>query len=282
MTALTFGQLWPLALAAGVAGLVTGSFLNVVIYRLPLGLSLVSPPSACVSCRVPIRPRDNIPVLSWLLLHGRCRSCAAPIAARYPLVELGTGAAFVVVILWRSNGATDTAAGLAALLLTTAAFLGLAALSIALTLIDLAVHRLPNSIVLPGILFSALLLGLAALLTGDAAAGWRLLLGPLALGGVYLLLAALRPGGMGGGDVKLAVLLGLFLGFQGWGVLITGGFSAFLLGGLFGLVLVVSGRASRSSGIAFGPWMLAGAWLGIFVGDAAWQHYLTLLGLARS
>jgi leader peptidase (prepilin peptidase)/N-methyltransferase len=281
MTAMTFGELWPLLLAAGLLGLVAGSFLNVVVYRVPRGRSLVSPPSACVHCGEPVRWHDNLPVLSWLLLRGRCRDCARPISVRYPLVELGTGAAFMLVALWQLHGvgAPGSAGVTAAVLVATAAFLWLAAVSIALALIDLDVHRLPNSIVLPGIVVTVVLLGTAALLAGDTAAALRLVLAPAALGGSYLLLSLLRPGGLGGGDVKLAVLLGVCLGYLGWGPLIVGGFLAFLLGGLFGLGLVLTGRASRSSGIPFGPWMLAGAWLALFFGDTVWQSYLTLIGL---
>jgi leader peptidase (prepilin peptidase)/N-methyltransferase len=284
VTALAFGELWPLLLAAGLIGLVTGSFLNVVVHRLPRGLSLVSPPSACVLCGSHIRGWDNIPVLSWLLLRGRCRDCGDPISVRYPLVELGTGAAFILVAFWQLNGLgtpqPEGTAGIVVGLLTTAAFFWLAAASIALALIDVAVHRLPNMIVLPGIVVTGVLLGSAALLAGDPAAALRLLLGPLALGGTYLLLSLLRPGAMGGGDVKLAVLLGVCLAYLGWGPLIVGGFSAFLLGGLFGLGLILTGRASRTSGIPFGPWMLAGAWPAIFFGDAVWQFYLAAIGLS--
>ncbi len=284
MTALSFGELWPLLLAAALIGLVTGSFLNVVVYRLPRGLSLVSPPSACVHCGRRIRGWDNIPVLSWLLLRGRCRDCGDPISVRYPLVELGTGVAFILVTFWQLNGPgtpqPEGAAGLVVVLLVTAAFLWLAAASIALALIDVAEHRLPNSIVLPGIVVTGVLLGSAALVAGDAAAALRLLLGPLALGGIYLVLSLVRPGGMGGGDVKLAVLIGVCLAYLGWGPLITGGFAAFLLGGTFGLGLILTGRASRSSGIPFGPWMLAGAWPAIFFGDTVWQFYLDAIGLS--
>jgi leader peptidase (prepilin peptidase)/N-methyltransferase len=270
----------------GVLGAAIGSFLNVVVYRVPQGLSIVHPPSACPACGHAIRARDNVPVLSWLVLRGKCRDCRAPISARYPLVESGTAVFFVLVGWWALAGlienpasviSTTTAVGVG---LSLVAFLYLAAVSIALALIDLDVHRLPNKIVLPAYLVGGALLGSAALITGDYE---RLLgagIGLAALWLAYFLMAVLYPGGMGFGDVKLAGVLGLFLGWLGWGPLIVGSFAAFLLGGLFAVVLLVSRRVTRKGGIPFGPWMLLGAWVGIFAGDTLWSSYLALFGLA--
>ncbi|GAA2047311.1 prepilin peptidase [Leifsonia soli] len=269
---------------AGVFGALIGSFLNVVVYRVPAGRSIVSPPSACGSCGTEIRPYDNIPVVSWLALRGRCRTCQSAISARYPLVEAATAAAFALVAWWfwagpQALAATD-AAGVTARVLTVVAFLYLTAISIALALIDLDTHRLPNAIVLPSYAVGAVLLGAAALLGGDPFAVARAAIGACALFAFYLILALVRPGGMGFGDVKLAGVLGLFLGFLGWAPLLVGAFAAFLLGGLFSLILLAGGRAGRSSGIPFGPWMLAGAWLGILAGPTIGGAYLALLGLA--
>src|SRR3990170_2318076 len=141
-----------LAVGAGVFGSLIGSFLNVVIFRVPAGRSIVSPPSACGSCGAAIRPFDNVPVLSWLVLRGKCRDCSAPISARYPLVELGT-ALFFAGVAWfvfagLPVGASPAIANIATVL-TLVAFLYFAAISVALALIDLDTHRLPNSIVLP-------------------------------------------------------------------------------------------------------------------------------------
>lgn len=266
----------------GVFGSLIGSFLNVVIFRVPAGRSVVAPPSACGSCGARIRGYDNIPVVSWLVLRGRCRDCRARISMRYPLVELLTALAFAVVAAWalgRWGGEAVAGPGVAALALTLAGFLYLAAISIALALIDLDTHRLPDRIVLPAYVVGALLLGGAALLAGDPGALVRAAVGGAASWLLYALLALAYPGGMGFGDVKLAGVLGLFLGFAGWGELVIGGFAAFVLGGAYGVVLLVARRATRRSGIPFGPWMLAGAWLGLFAGGPVAAAYLTAVGL---
>ncbi|TFD17168.1 A24 family peptidase [Cryobacterium sp. TMT2-23] len=272
-----------MAILIGVFGSAIGSFLNVVIYRLPLKISVVSPPSACGSCGSRIRPWDNVPVLSWLLLRGRCRDCRTRISFRYPIVELGTAVFFGVVAAWLLTGqsASDpaTASSLIATGLTLFALLYLAAVSVALGMIDLETHTLPNRIVLPAYPIAAVLLGAASLLTGEPGRLFGAVAGGLILFGLYLLMALAYPAGMGMGDVKLAGLLGLYLGWFGWGQFAVGAFSAFLLGGLFALALLATRRANRKSGIPFGPWMLAGAWLGIFYGEQIATGYLSLFGL---
>lgn len=293
-----------LALVPAVLGLLIGSFLNVVVYRVPNGLSIVSPPSACPSCNNEIKSYDNIPVLSWLLLRGKCRNCKAPISLRYPFVEAGTALLFVGVAAWWISSSAlveHVETGLASLMQTGMLFLGadaptgreffaavlilvaflyLAAVSIALALIDLDVHRLPNAIVLPSYIVAAVLLGAASLLNGDFEALLRGSIGLVILWVAYLLMALAYPGGMGFGDVKLAGVLGLYLGYLGWGELAIGAFAAFLLGGLFAIGLVVVKRVGRKSGIPFGPWMLGGAWIGIFFGNWVWSGYLSLIGLS--
>ncbi|WP_372595325.1 A24 family peptidase [Actinotalea sp.] len=257
-----------LLVPVAVLGLLIGSFLNVVVWRVPRGESIVSPPSACPSCGHEIRPRDNVPVLGWLLLRGRCRDCGNPISVRYPLVEAATGLLFVAVAL-RFGLSWELPV-----------YLYLAAIAVALALIDLDVHRLPDPIVLPSYPVVLVLLGVAALDPGGTSQ-WGALGRAVAAGAIlfvfYLLLAVLRPGGMGMGDVKLAGVLGLALGWLGWGSLVVGAFGAFLLGGLFGIGLLLAGRAGRRSGIPFGPWMLAGAALGVAVGEPLWDAYLGLL-----
>jgi prepilin signal peptidase PulO-like enzyme (type II secretory pathway) len=278
------------ALLVGGLGLIIGSFLNVVVYRLPLKRSLVSPPSACGGCGARIRPWDNIPVLSWLLLRGRCRDCRVRISARYPLVELGT-AVFFGVVAWRllpgrsasstsGVGSTVGAIGNYGIVMTLVAFLYLAAVSVALTMIDIDTHTLPNRIVLPAYPVAVILLTGVAQLIGEPGRLLTALVGGAALFGLYLMMALAYPAGMGLGDVKLAGVLGFFLGWLGWGPLAVGGFSAFLLGGLFALVLLIARRVDLKSGIPFGPWMLAGAWLGIFYGEDIATGYLSLFGLA--
>jgi leader peptidase (prepilin peptidase)/N-methyltransferase len=278
------GGFWLVMIAAvgGILGLAIGSFLNVVAYRVPAGLSVVSPPSACPDCGSEIRPYDNIPVISWLVLRGRCRDCRGPISARYPVVEAITGVLFVLVAV-RFVPAVEAAGAPAALVgsaLELAAFLYLAAISVALAAIDLDTHTLPNRIVLPAYLVGGGLFAGAGLLTGHFDALLGALVGLCALFVLYLALAVARPGGMGLGDVKLAGVLGMYLGYLGWGSLVVGAFSAFVLGGLFGIALLVFRRARRGSGIPFGPWMLAGAWAGIFFGETLWSGYLALVGLA--
>ncbi|WP_420363109.1 prepilin peptidase [Curtobacterium aetherium] len=269
-------------LLAAVLGLAVGSFLNVVVHRVPNGLSVVAPASACPGCGHGIRPRDNVPVVSWLVLRGRCRDCAAPISARYPLVELATAALFAVVAGVTVPGlglATDGRAA-ATTVVALVALLYLMAISIALALIDAEVHRLPNAIVLPAYPVLAALLVTSSALSGDWAALGRAGTGLVVLGGAYLLLALAVPGGMGLGDVKLAGVLGMVLAYLGWGPLTVGAFGAFVLGGTFAIGLMVSGRARRGSGVPFGPWMLGGAWLGVFAGQPLLDGYLRIIGLA--
>lgn len=269
-----------IALLVGGFGALVGSFLNVVVYRVPAGRSIVSPPSACGACGHQVRPYDNVPVLSWLLLRGRCRDCSAPISVRYPLVEIAGALAFGVVAWWFLPAvlAADGALALVAGVLQLVAFLYLAAISIALVLIDLDTRRLPNVIVLPAYAVGAALLGTAGALTGAWASLALAAIGMVALGGAYLALALVRPGGMGMGDVKLAGALGLFLGWLGLPELLVGAVAGSILGGLFGVALLIAGRA-RSSTIAFGPWLLAGAWVGILAGDPIASGYLALFGL---
>jgi leader peptidase (prepilin peptidase)/N-methyltransferase len=257
----------PLVVLAGVLGLVIGSFLNVVVWRVPRGESVVTPPSACPRCQTRIRARDNVPVLSWLLLRGRCRDCGEAISPRYPLVELGTGALFAVlaVVLGWSWALP--------------AVLYLAAVAVALALIDLDSKRLPDALVLPSYVVGAALLALASWNPGGES-DWGALV-RAAIGGVSLLLfyfaaAMAYPAGMGLGDVKLAGVLGMYLAWFGWGAFAVGAFGAFLLGGVFSVALLVTRRAGRKSGIPFGPWMLAGAFAGIAVGQMIWDAYLGL------
>jgi leader peptidase (prepilin peptidase)/N-methyltransferase len=252
-------------------GLAVGSFLNVVIWRLPRRESLSSPASACPKCGQPIRPRDNMPVVSWLILRGRCRDCGAPISARYPAIELLTGALFAAVALrfgFDGGGAW-----------AIPAFLYLAAAAVALAFIDIDTHTLPNRIVLPSLAVGLVLLAVASAATGDWGSLLRASAGAAILFTFYLVLALAYPKGMGLGDVKLAAVLGLYLGWLGWGSLLIGAFAAFLLGGIYAIALIISRRATRSSGIPFGPWMLAGAWVGIFFGAHVFSAYLALFGL---
>jgi leader peptidase (prepilin peptidase)/N-methyltransferase len=273
------------AVLVGVFGSLIGSFLNVVVYRVPLKRSVVSPPSACTDCGARIKGYDNIPVLSWLVLRGKCRNCGSAISARYPIVELATGLFFAAVTVWFASVRVSirpwstVPTGLAGEL-ELLAFLYLAAVSIALALIDLDTHTLPNRIVMPSYVVGVALLAAAGILSGDYGALLRAAIGMASLWLSYLLMALAYPGGMGFGDVKLAGVLGLFLGYLGWSQLAVGAFAAFVLGGLFSLVLLVTRKANRKSGIPFGPWMLGGAWVGALLGEPLLHGYLAVFGLA--
>jgi leader peptidase (prepilin peptidase) / N-methyltransferase len=253
-----------------ILGLAIGSFLNVVVWRVPRGESVAHPPSACPRCGHRIRARDNVPVLSWLVLRGRCRDCGNPISLRYPLVEAGTGVAFGLVAWWLGWS------------WAVPAFWYLAAVSIALTLIDLDVRRLPDAIVLPSWAVGLVLLTLAAWNPGGDPAWWslvRAMLGALAMGASYFLILFAYPQGMGFGDVKLAVLLGLYLGWVGWSAVVIGWFAGFLIGALIGVVMLLTRRAGRRNELAFGPWMLVGGWVGLAAGPSLAGLYLGLAGL---
>lgn len=270
-----------LTILVAVMGSAIGSFLNVVIYRVPLGLSVVSPPSACPGCSSEISPRDNVPVLSWLALRGKCRSCRTAISARYPIVEALTGILFIAVAVQFLPAVTnaETVPQVVSGVIVLVAFLYFMATSVALAAIDLDVHRLPNRIVLPGYVVAGTLLGAAAILGSDLDALIRAAAGGAIFFIFYLALAFAYPGGMGLGDVKLAGVIGIFLGFLGWQELIVGAAAAFILGGIASVFLIIIRKAGRRSGIPFGPWMLGGAWVAIFAGSTIASAYLALVGL---
>lgn len=264
MTALPIA---PLAVALGVLGLAVGSFLNVVIWRVPRGESVVRPRSACPGCGTPIRPRDNVPVLSWLLLRGRARCCGAAISPRYLIVEVTTAVAFAAVTVW---------AGWSWAL---PAWLYLATISICLTAIDLDVRRLPDVIVKPSYAVLGALFTAAALADGDQRSMVGAAIGTAALGSLYLLIVFIAPRGMGWGDVKLSGVLGMALGFLGWQTLAVGAFAGFLLGGVVGGALLAIGRIARRSRIPYGPWMILGAWVGAVWGVPVASWYLGVAGV---
>jgi leader peptidase (prepilin peptidase)/N-methyltransferase len=249
---------------AAVLGLVVGSFLNVVIHRVPARQSVLVPKSYCPGCEQPIKPRHNIPVVAWLALRGRCAHCTAPISVRYPLVEVVTAALFV---------ALTARFGLSSQL---PAYLYLASIAVALAAIDLDVRRLPDIIVLPSYLVGVLLLVPVTVAGSDWSAAARSILAMVAVGLAYYLLGIAYPGGIGFGDVKLAGLLGFYLGWLSWTTVLVGVFGAFLLGGSAAAVLLVTGRVRRRTAIPFGPFMLAAALLALFVAEpvAAWYRHL--------
>ncbi|MBV9212027.1 MAG: prepilin peptidase [Actinobacteria bacterium] len=241
-----------LAFAAPL-GLVIGSFLNVVTYRVPRGESIVSPGSRCPGCGEAIRPFDNVPVLSWVLLRGRCRGCGARISPRYPLVELVTGAVFAAVVL---------ADGLNARLALELPF---AAMLIAVAGIDLEHRIVPNRILLPVALWGV---GAAAVVRTSALPE---LLAAGAGAFAFLLIAALiHPRGMGMGDVKLAGVMGLYLGVS----VIPALFLGFLSGSVVGVAMLArDGSAGRKKGVPFAPFLALGGIAALIAGPSLIHLY---------
>jgi leader peptidase (prepilin peptidase) / N-methyltransferase len=244
-----------LIIAMALLGLAVGSFLNVVIYRVPRGESLLSPASNCPSCDHPVRNRHNVPVISWLMLRGRCADCAARITLRYVVVELLTALLFVAVTIRVAH---------LHLIAALPAYLFFAAVGIVLTAIDLDVLRLPNSIVYPSYLALGALLSLAALIQGGPAPLIRAAIGGGALFAVYFALALAYPVGMGFGDVKLAGVIGAALGFLSYSALVVGAFAAFLIGACIATAMLLSHSATRKTAMPFGPFMVAGALVAFF------------------
>lgn len=247
---------------AGVLGLAFGSFLNVVAYRVPIGLSVVRPPSACPTCKSPVRPRDNVPVVSWFLLRGKCRDCASPISVRYPVVEALTGALFAATVL------------VVGLVWALPAYLWFGAVTMALILTDLDHKRIPNRILYPGTVVGTVLLAVGSSIDGRFSDFGRAMVGGLIYFGGLFLLALIARGGFGFGDVKLAFLLGLFLTFRGWEHLLVGVFLAFFIGGLVAILLLVTRKKGRKDAVPFGPSLVVGAWVAIGFGLEIAEWYL--------
>jgi leader peptidase (prepilin peptidase)/N-methyltransferase len=227
---------------AGVMGAMFGSFLNVVAFRLPRRESIVKPRSRCTSCQTQIKPYDNVPILSWIVLRGRCRNCSAKISPRYPLVEAGTALLCAGAVLTH-----DTAAGIA--------------------LSDLEYRIIPNKLTGAGALL-ALGLGIALDPSGEPT---RLIAGAAA--GGFLLAAALAyPGGMGMGDVKLAGVMGLFLGAAVAPAILV----ALVSGVVVGAVIVVrkGARQGRKTAVPFGPFLALGGIVAVFAGQPIVHWYL--------
>jgi leader peptidase (prepilin peptidase)/N-methyltransferase len=237
----------------GFLGALIGSFLNVVAHRAPLGESLVSPASHCPACAAPVRPYDNIPLVSWLFLRGRCRDCGAPISARYPLVELLTAGAFAAVVAVN---------GLDADLVLELPFV---AALIALAAIDLDHRLLPNKIVYPLAAWGIL----ATLLVDRGDLVEHLTAGAGAF--TFLLIAVIAyPRGMGMGDVKLAGAMGLFLGLSVIPALLV----AFLSGSVVGLVMIArEGASARKKAIPFGVFLALGGIVAILAGPELIELY---------
>ena len=241
---------------AAVVGAIFGSFLNVVAYRLPRGESLSRPRSRCPQCQTQIKAYDNVPVLSWLALRGRCRTCRTPISARYPLVEAVTGLLCALVV-YDQGLDEDAILGVVLVLLL-----------VPITLIDLDHRIIPNKLTLLGAVLAPAILAL----TQPDAIPEHLIAGAAA-GGFFLLVVFAYPRGMGMGDVKLAAVLGLFLGRD----VVPALFLAFLVGTLVGAAIIARKGAAegRKTAVPFGPFLAFGGVVALFAGDAMVDWYLT-------
>jgi leader peptidase (prepilin peptidase)/N-methyltransferase len=239
----------------GVLGALVGSFLNVVVHRLPRGESLVAPGSRCTGCAAAIAPYDNVPVVSWLVLHGRCRSCDAAISPRYPIVEVLTALSFAAVAAAR--GVTPE------LLI----YLPLTAALIAVAGIDIDHRIVPNRIVLPAAVWG---IGASAVLRPGELP--ELLIAGAGAFGVLLLAALAYPGGMGMGDVKLVGVIGLYLGIA----VVPALLAAFLAGSVCGLAKIVrNGARARKEAVPFAPFLAFGGLIGLIVGPELVELYAT-------
>jgi leader peptidase (prepilin peptidase) / N-methyltransferase len=253
--------------ACGLLGLLLGSFANVVIHRMPTGASLLRPASACPGCASPIAPRDNVPVVSWLLLRGRCRRCGTRISARYPLVELGMAVLFAVV---GARVGWDPA---------LPGYLLYAWTLLVIAVIDARTRRIPNRLTYPLTPALLVLLALAAVVHGQPGWAGRAALAGLTACGLLLGLALVNPRGMGMGDVKLAAFVGVGLGYLGWVELVVGVFGAFLLGGAVGAGLLAARVRTRADQIPFGPYLSLGALVAVVAGQPVADAYIRLAGL---
>lgn len=253
----------PLIVATGIVlGLIIGSFLTVVVDRVPRGGSVVAPPSACGSCGRRLTVADLVPILSWLVLRGRCRTCGNRIGIEPVVLEVANTAVFVAFAL--EFGADPV----------LPAFWILGAALVALVCIDLREFRLPREISYTAFVMSAAVFTIAALTDGEPDRLWRPFVGAAIATAVMGLIHLGSRGGLGDGDVRLAPLLGLHLGHIGLAVVPVGLFLGFLFGALVGLGMIAAGRAGRTTPLPFGPFLAAGTLVAVFVGtdlvDLVW------------
>lgn len=249
--------------ACAALGLAVGSFLNVVIWRVPRHESVVTPPSHCPECDTQLAPAENVPVVSWLVLRGRCKHCGTRISPRYPFVELACALLWVLMAL-RFGASWELPA-----------YLVLSAALLALSIIDLDTFLLPNRIVYPLSVAMVALLAVPAVVDGEGDAFGRALLGGLAAFGFFLGVHLVAPRGMGFGDVKLSFSLGVSLGWLSWGHVFLGLFLGFLLGAVIGVALIATGIRTRKDHVPFGPFLAAGTILAVLAGQPLldlWLH----------
>lgn len=253
-----------------IFGLIVGSFLNVCIYRLPRNMSIIRPSSACPSCNTPIKPWDNIPVLSYIFLRGKCRKCGERISIRYPLIELLNGFFYLAVFQFFGMG------------WHLPVLFALASAMIVITFIDLDFQVIPDVITLPGIiigLFSASFLlpdpfSLQSSALSLPVVGFKnSIIGLLLGGGLFYLIVVLSRGGMGGGDIKMMAMVGAFMG---WKAVFLTTFIGSLTGSIVGISLMVFKGKGRKTKIPFGPFLALGSVITLFFGGEIIRWYFTL------
>ena len=249
------------AVVCGLIGLCVGSFLNVVIYRVPRRESVIRPRSHCPSCDTPIADRDNVPVVSWLLLRGRCRSCRTRISIRYPIVELGTAVLFVAAAV--RLGATWQ----------LPAFCVFFASLLAISMIDLDHFIIPNRVIYPTLAVTIPMLVVAAAADGTWSHLRNAAIGGVAGFAALFVIHFISPRGMGFGDVRLAGVIGMMLGWLGLRYLFLGLFLGFLLAAVIGLALIAARLRTRKDAVPFGPFMAMGAVLAVLWGQAILNVY---------
>jgi leader peptidase (prepilin peptidase)/N-methyltransferase len=248
-------------------GSIIGSFLNVCIYRIPRNLSIISPSSRCPSCQSPIRPYDNIPIISYIILRGRCRYCKTPISPRYPLVE-SLNAILYGLIIWRLGLGWHT--------LILFAFISSL---IVITFIDLDFQIIPDSITLTGIpvgLIGASLILPDPFLRGEKVGFINSIAGIVSGGGIFLMIALVGEKvfgqeAMGGGDIKLMAMIGAFLG---WKSILLTTFAASLIGSIAGIIFMILTKKGRGLKIPFGPFLALGAFVSLFFGQDILYLYI--------
>ena len=251
--------------SAAILGLIFGSFGSVVAHRVPRGESIVEGRSKCPNCGRTITAAENLPVFSYLFLRGRCRGCGARISPRYPLIELATAALF---------GLSAWKFGITAEAVLYAAFFWVL---VVLTVIDFEHNLLPDKIVYPTFAIAWLALIAIAVAKDDLDSLVDAALGAAIFGGFFFLVAFIYPAGMGGGDIKLAFVLGTMLGFvEGVGVVLVGMFLSFFIGAIAGVGVMIATGRGRKSKVPFGPFLALGTILAIFVGRPLLDEYTSL------
>ena len=251
---------------AFILGLIFGSFGTVAAHRIPRRETIVTGRSRCPNCGRQIKAHENIPVVSYLVLRGKCPGCGTRISLRYPLTELATAVLFAMAVVKFE------------VTVTAAVYAGFFWALVVLTVIDLEHKLLPNRIVYP--LFVAGWAGLVAatLIDGDTERLRSAALGAVVFGGFFFVVAFIYPPGMGMGDVKLAFVLGTFVGYAGGvGAVLAGMFLSFLLGGLIGIVAMRLSGAGRKTQIPFGPFLALGSVIAVFLGERIAEGYVDFL-----